>query len=245
MRYNPCLSCPPRSWAFRKSMVLRVYHPSYCTSSNWLSLFDDWAFMYALHCPSRLSISWLSLRYKTATDTQIDPIPDENEPHEIGGALNERLQRLVQKCPETEEAISETGRRIVLATADSYRLSTMLYLRYSVLRWDSRNTCKLEADTSSQLFRNVDGLRADLLHLLESLPVDGEFYTAIYPLWPLFIYCVTTFDEMERDNARMIISALQYNSSRSVSCPFTTAVFIITCDPERPSCPRSNQNDLE
>jgi hypothetical protein len=71
-------------------------------------------------------------------------------------------------------------------------------------------------------------MRTKLFHILETLPAGGPFYTAIYPLWPLFIYCVTIFELEQRTSASRIVSKLQFNSSRSVSLLYVILLHKIT-----------------
>ncbi|KAI0591088.1 RTA1 multi-domain protein [Pyrenophora tritici-repentis] len=72
-----------------------------------------------------------------------------------------------------------TGKDVLLATAECFRLAALIYLR-----------CRIYGYTRTH--PSVTSLSAALHSLVLSLPVKGPFYTAIYPVWPLFIAAVTT-----------------------------------------------------
>ncbi|KAJ4366979.1 hypothetical protein N0V83_007509 [Neocucurbitaria cava] len=68
---------------------------------------------------------------------------------------------------------------VLLATAEAFRLAALIYLR-----------CRLHGFTRfhSSILELSDALHTVLL----SLPVKGALYTAIYPVWPLFVAAVTS-----------------------------------------------------
>ncbi|KAE8850718.1 hypothetical protein PTNB73_00265 [Pyrenophora teres f. teres] len=71
------------------------------------------------------------------------------------------------------------GKDVLLATAECFRLTALVYLR-----------CRIYGYTRTH--SSVASLSATLYSLILSLPVKGPLYTAIYPVWPLFIAAVTT-----------------------------------------------------
>lgn len=58
-----------------------------------------------------------------------------------------------------------------------------------------------------------------LVTILEDLPTKGRLFTAIWPLWPIFIYSVGLFSEAEIDRIQKVWSKLEENSARSVGLP--------------------------
>jgi len=86
-----------------------------------------------------------------------------------------QIHNLKQWTSEPDSA----GKDVLLATAECFRLAALIYLRcrmYGYIHAHASITC----------------LSATLHNLLLSLPVKGPLYTAIYPIWPLFIAAVTT-----------------------------------------------------
>ncbi|KAF1957464.1 hypothetical protein CC80DRAFT_503802 [Byssothecium circinans] len=67
---------------------------------------------------------------------------------------------------------------IILATSEAFRLATIIYLRCRLYGLTRFNPAIME-------------LSETLTAVLLSLPVKGDLYTAIYPVWPLFVACVT------------------------------------------------------
>ncbi|KAF1837825.1 hypothetical protein BDW02DRAFT_586303 [Decorospora gaudefroyi] len=81
---------------------------------------------------------------------------------------------------------------VLLATAESFRLATLIYLR-----------CRLYGFTRfhPSILELSDTLHTTLL----SLPVKGPLYTAVYPIWPLFIAAVTAnADKRDRLYQRVV-----------------------------------------
>ncbi|KAF1942038.1 hypothetical protein EJ02DRAFT_511931 [Clathrospora elynae] len=85
-----------------------------------------------------------------------------------------QLQNLKQWTAELQGPEQD----VLLATAESFRLAALIYLR-----------CRLYGLT--RFHPSVIEL-SDALHaVLHSLPVKGALYTATYPVWPVFIAAVT------------------------------------------------------
>ncbi|KAF2630474.1 hypothetical protein BU25DRAFT_484615 [Macroventuria anomochaeta] len=85
-----------------------------------------------------------------------------------------KLQHLKQWTAEPQGIEQE----ILLATAEAFRLAALIYLR-----------CRLYGMT--RFHPSILDL-SDALHtLILSLPVKGALYTAIYPVWPVFVAAVT------------------------------------------------------
>ncbi|KAJ4988656.1 hypothetical protein SVAN01_05789 [Stagonosporopsis vannaccii] len=91
-----------------------------------------------------------------------------------GQSLESQLQVLKQWTSEPQGA----EREIVLATAEAFRLAGLIYLR-----------CRLYGMT--RFHPLISDLSDTLYTLMLSLPVQGGLYTAIYPVWPLFVAAVT------------------------------------------------------
>ncbi|KAJ8113892.1 hypothetical protein OPT61_g4087 [Boeremia exigua] len=89
-------------------------------------------------------------------------------------ALEAQLQTLKQWTPEPQGP----EREILLATAEAFRLAALLYLR-----------CRLYGMT--RFHPSTLDLSESLYTTILSLPVQGALYTAIYPVWPLFMAAVT------------------------------------------------------
>ncbi|KAF2854312.1 hypothetical protein T440DRAFT_544633 [Plenodomus tracheiphilus IPT5] len=86
-----------------------------------------------------------------------------------------QVQTLDQWTSEHEGPQEE----VLLAVAECFRLATLIYLQCRVYGYTRFHPSILQLS---------DGLQTILL----SLPVKGSLYTAIYPIWPLFIATVTT-----------------------------------------------------
>lgn len=69
-------------------------------------------------------------------------------------------------------------REVLLATSEAFRLAALIYLR-----------CRLYGMT--RFHPSVVEACDTLYALILSLPVQGALYTAIYPVWPLFVAAVT------------------------------------------------------
>jgi len=111
---------------------------------------------------------------RLATDTKTS----ENSHKAMYAQLQEtQLQNLRQWTSEVGEA-----REVLLATGEAFRLAALIYLQ-----------CRLYGSTrfSSAVMELNDALTQVLL----SIPVKGHLYTAIYPVWPLFVAAVTANSE--------------------------------------------------
>ncbi|KAJ4353087.1 hypothetical protein N0V95_003682 [Ascochyta clinopodiicola] len=99
-----------------------------------------------------------------------------------------QLQNLKQwstECPGPEQ-------EILLATAEAFRLAALIYLR-----------CRLYGMT--RFHPSILDLSDALSTLILSLPVKGPLYTAIYPVWPLFVAAVTVnSDKRDRLYQRVV-----------------------------------------
>ncbi|OCL09016.1 hypothetical protein AOQ84DRAFT_376222 [Glonium stellatum] len=92
-----------------------------------------------------------------------------------------QLQNLRQWSTE----VSGEALEVVLATAETYRLAALIYLK-----------CRLYGFT--RFHPAVVRLSDALISLIISLPVKGSLYTATYPIWPFFVAAVTA-DADRRD----------------------------------------------
>ncbi|KAL5119062.1 hypothetical protein ACEQ8H_002986 [Pleosporales sp. CAS-2024a] len=99
-----------------------------------------------------------------------------------------QLQNLKQWTNEVQSAESE----VLLATAEAFRLAALIYLR-----------CRLYGFT--RFHPSILELSDSLHTVLLSLPVKGNLYTAIYPVWPVFIAAVTAnSDKRDRLYQRVV-----------------------------------------
>ncbi|KAF2028406.1 hypothetical protein EK21DRAFT_69870 [Setomelanomma holmii] len=99
-----------------------------------------------------------------------------------------QLQNLKQWTAELQSAEQE----VLLATAEAFRLAGQIYLRCRLYGFTRFHPSVLELS---------DALHAVLL----SLPVKGSLYTAIYPIWPVFIAAVTaSSDKRDRLYQRVV-----------------------------------------
>ncbi|KAJ4379109.1 hypothetical protein N0V86_005151 [Didymella sp. IMI 355093] len=81
---------------------------------------------------------------------------------------------------------------ILLATAEAFRLAALIYLR-----------CRIFGMT--RFHPSIVDLSDTLCTLVLSLPVKGALYTAIYPVWPLFVAAVTVnSDKRDRLYQRVV-----------------------------------------
>ncbi|KAF2181851.1 hypothetical protein K469DRAFT_671104 [Zopfia rhizophila CBS 207.26] len=85
-----------------------------------------------------------------------------------------QLQNLQQWTNE----VSGEAQQVVMATAEAHRLAALIYMRCRLYGFTRFNPAIMELNTA-------------LVSLILSLPVKGSLYTAIYPIWPLFIAAVT------------------------------------------------------
>lgn len=96
-----------------------------------------------------------------------------------------RARKIESQLKDLEQWTSEyqgPQEEVLLATAECFRLATLIYLQ-----------CRLYGYT--RFHPSILQLSDTLQTLLLSLPVKGNLYTAIYPIWPLFIAAVTTNSE--------------------------------------------------
>ncbi|KAH7122795.1 fungal-specific transcription factor domain-containing protein [Dendryphion nanum] len=99
-----------------------------------------------------------------------------------------QLQRLRQWSNEPQSDAQE----ILLATAEAFRLAALIYLRCRVLG-------------STRFHPAIMELNDTLTQILLTLPVKGSLYTAVYPVWPLFIAAVTAnSDKRDRLYQRVV-----------------------------------------
>lgn len=99
-----------------------------------------------------------------------------------------QLQNLKQWTTEPQGP----AQQVLVATAETFRLATLIYLR-----------CRLYGLT--RFHPTIHPLTSTLTSLLLTLPVKGPLYTAIYPVWPLFIATVTVnSDTRERLYQRVV-----------------------------------------
>ncbi|CBY00938.1 hypothetical protein LEMA_P020680.1 [Plenodomus lingam JN3] len=109
-----------------------------------------------------------------------------------------RAQRIESKLKELEQwTLEHQGPReeILLATAECFRLATLLYLQcriYGRVSQYCQVALRLISFRYTRFHPSILRLSDALQSLLLSLPVKGSLYTAIYPIWPLFIATVTT-----------------------------------------------------
>ncbi|KAH7087702.1 fungal-specific transcription factor domain-containing protein [Paraphoma chrysanthemicola] len=99
-----------------------------------------------------------------------------------------QLQNLKQWTPELQSAEQD----VLVATAEAFRLAALIYLR-----------CRLYGFT--RFHPSVLELSEALHTVIMSLPVKGSLYTAIYPIWPLFVAAVTaSSDKRDRLYQRVV-----------------------------------------
>jgi hypothetical protein len=91
-----------------------------------------------------------------------------------------QLQSLRQWTPEQGEA-----QEVLVTTAEAFRLAALIYLRCRLFGFTRFNPAIMELNDA-------------LTQVLLSLPVKGQLYTAIYPVWPLFVAAVTA-NSVKRD----------------------------------------------
>ncbi|KAF1851093.1 uncharacterized protein K460DRAFT_373169 [Cucurbitaria berberidis CBS 394.84] len=109
--------------------------------------------------------------------SSITSLAIDNGPNKIihGQSCETQLQHLRQWTVELQGPEQE----VLLATAEAFRLAALIYLRCRLFGFTRFHPSILEL--------------SEALHIvLLSLPVKGALYTAIYPVWPLFIAAVTT-----------------------------------------------------
>ncbi|PSN71591.1 hypothetical protein BS50DRAFT_286703 [Corynespora cassiicola Philippines] len=102
--------------------------------------------------------------------------------------LEQQLQNLRQWCTELQGDAQE----VLLATGEAFRLAALIYLRCRLYGFTRFNPAIMELNDA-------------LTHVLLSLPVKGHLYTAIYPVWPLFVAAVTAnSDKRDRLYQRVV-----------------------------------------
>ncbi|KAH6622350.1 fungal-specific transcription factor domain-containing protein [Boeremia exigua] len=103
-------------------------------------------------------------------------------------ALESQLQSMKQWTTEPQGPEHE----VLLVTAEAFRLAGLIYLR-----------CRLYGMT--RFHPSILDLTDALYTLILSLPVQGALYTAIYPVWPLFVAAVTlNSDKRDRVYQRVV-----------------------------------------
>ncbi|RMZ73186.1 C6 zinc finger domain [Pyrenophora seminiperda CCB06] len=100
-----------------------------------------------------------------------------NVPNKLAYAQLQEIQ--LNSLKQWTEEPDGLEKDMLLATAECFRLAALIYLR-----------CRIYGYTRTH--PSITSLSATLHNLLLSLPVKGPLYTAIYPIWPLFIAAVTT-----------------------------------------------------
>jgi hypothetical protein len=114
--------------------------------------------------------------------------PMSSNKHMYAQLQEAQLQNLQQWTCEPQGAASE----VLLATAEAFRLAALIYLRCRLYGFTRFNPAVMELNDA-------------LSQVLLSLPVKGQYYTAIYPVWPLFIAAVTAnSDKRDRLYQRVV-----------------------------------------
>ncbi|KAF2823882.1 hypothetical protein CC86DRAFT_355183 [Ophiobolus disseminans] len=102
--------------------------------------------------------------------------------------LETQIQNLKQWTAETHTAEQE----VLLTTAEAFRLAALIYLRCRIYGYTRFHPSILELSDSLNI-------------VILSLPVKGSLYTALYPVWPLFIAAVTVnSDKRDRLYQRVV-----------------------------------------
>lgn len=130
-----------------------------------------------------------------------------------------RLIKLRQYCVIGDKDVAAEAVEVVFYTAEAYRLGTIHYVHDRILLNCSDELRHILTP------EDVHVVRESLLTILEWLPIEGKWYTSIWPLWVLFIYSVRL--SLESDKSRIqdnVWSKLDRNSSRSVSLQLAPAV---------------------
>jgi len=98
-----------------------------------------------------------------------------------------QLQSLRQWTSEVGDA-----QEVLMATAEAFRLATLIYLQTRVHGLTRFSPVVMELNDA-------------LIQVLLSIPVKGSLYSAIYPVWPLFIAAVTAnADKRDRLYQRVV-----------------------------------------
>ncbi|KAF2730336.1 hypothetical protein EJ04DRAFT_47693 [Polyplosphaeria fusca] len=102
--------------------------------------------------------------------------------------LEQQLQNIRQWTPEVQGDALE----VVLATAEAFRLAALIYLRCRIYGFTRFDPAVMELNDA-------------LFNVLLSIPVKGNLFTAIYPVWPLFVAAVTmNSDKRDRLYQRVV-----------------------------------------
>lgn len=122
--------------------------------------------------------------------SSINSLAIDNSPNRLMYAQlqEKKLQNLRQWTSDVGAEVQE----IMLATAEAFRIAALIYLRCRLYGLTRFNPAIMELN---------DALTAVLL----SLPVKGALYSAIYPVWPVFIAAVTAnSDKRDRLYQRVV-----------------------------------------
>ncbi|KAF2008828.1 hypothetical protein BU24DRAFT_359471 [Aaosphaeria arxii CBS 175.79] len=114
--------------------------------------------------------------------------PLNSQKHMYAQLLEGQLTSLRQWTMELQGESQE----VIVATAEAFRLAALIYLRCRIYGFTRFNPAIVELNDA-------------LSHILLTLPVKGNLYTAIYPVWPLFVAAVTAnSDKRDRIYARVV-----------------------------------------
>jgi hypothetical protein len=116
-----------------------------------------------------------------------------------------QLQNLKQWTSEVQSAEKE----VLLATAEAFRLAALIYLRCRLYGYVGSSTAYqdwlLTIRRFTRFHPSILELSDSLHTVILSLPVKGSLYTAVYPIWPLFIAAVTAnSDKRDRLYQRVV-----------------------------------------
>ncbi|RAR06672.1 hypothetical protein DDE82_003208 [Stemphylium lycopersici] len=119
--------------------------------------------------------------------------PLASNPNRLHKLMYAQLQETqIQSLQQWSSEPVGPEKEVLLATAETFRLAALIYLRCRVYGFTRHHPSILEL--------------SEALHtVLLSLPVKGPLYTAIYPIWPFFIAAVTTnADKRDRLYQRVV-----------------------------------------
>ncbi|KAF1998922.1 hypothetical protein P154DRAFT_621395 [Amniculicola lignicola CBS 123094] len=118
---------------------------------------------------------------------------DNKAPMDSHRAMYAQLhESQLQSLRQWTTDVQGDAHEVMIATAEAFRLAALIYLR-----------CRVYGLT--RFHPTIMELNDALIQVILSLPVKGHLYTAIYPVWPLFIAAVTAnSDKRDRLYQRVV-----------------------------------------
>ncbi len=111
--------------------------------------------------------------------------------------------------------------QVMIKTAESYRLAARLYFHCRLLGlviYTLQLTTVFDLYRATPTHKTVAEIHRPLLSVLSELPSEGPNFTAIYPLWAMFVAAVSASRKSERVMIADLLNGIN-TRNKGVSLP--------------------------